>query len=300
MNSLENKTILIAGGSGFLGRKCEDLLSKRGAKVYILTRHPERINEIYWNPEKGEIDSELLGSIQVLINLSGENIGSQRWTEKRIQELDFSRIGTTEFLANHLNQFEALEYFLCASGINSYGWDTGVEHKEEDAFGKDYLSSLSQRWEEAAEQFSGKVSVCKLRIAPVLAKEAGILPAMLNPILKGYGAVLGRGTQYIPWIHWFDLTHLVAHCIDSRLSGVYNANAGQATNEDFTLMLAKVWEKKIRFPKVPAFVLKLMLGKRSVLVLKGTKASNQKIKNSNFHFKFEDLEIALRDIKSGS
>lgn len=300
MTSLKDVNILIAGGSGFLGRKCEDLLSKRGARVFLLTRKPKRSNEIYWNPQKGEIDRDLLGSIQVLINLSGENIGSERWTTKRIKELDFSRIGTTEFLANYLDDFSTLEYFICASGINAYGWDTGIEHPEEDSFGKDYLSSLSERWESAADQFSRKVSVCKLRIAPVLAKEAGILPAMLNPILKGYGAVLGSGKQFIPWIHSYDLTQLVAHCIEGRLSGIYNANAGQATNENFTLTLAKVWEKKIRFPKIPAFILKLMLGKRSVLVLKGTKASNQKIKDTNFHFKFEDLEIALRDIKSGS
>lgn len=297
MKDLDGLNILIAGGSGFLGQRCRAYLKELGAHVYILTRRPKESNDIFWNPEKAEIETGQLAKMHVLINLSGENIGSQRWTKKRIKVMDFSRVGTTEFLASKVHLFTSLRQFICASGINAYGWDTGKVHQEEDPFGTDYISDLSRRWEAAADKFSSRVKVCKLRLAPVLSLAAGMLPAMLSPILKGAGAVLGSGKQGIPWIHETDFTRLVAHCIEQELEGSFNANGGQSTNAEFTSALAKIWEKKLWLPKAPGFLLTLLLGKRSVLVLKGTFVSNVKLKQTGFQFRHEELEEALHSLK---
>ena len=80
---MDNKKVLIAGGSGFIGQKLASLLIDKGFDVSTLTRKPKHSKDIFWNPKKKEIDEKQLGEIAVLVNLVGENIGQGRWTKKR-------------------------------------------------------------------------------------------------------------------------------------------------------------------------------------------------------------------------
>lgn len=288
------KHILIAGGTGFIGKALTQHLQDAGYRVSILTRKPVAANHIYWNPGKGEIDTTLLSEVSVLINLCGEGIADQRWTVKRKQQLYASRIETTRFLAQHSADFHKLETYISASGITCYGLtDTTKIFNEEDTFGQDYISELVKEWENAADLFKATTRVVKLRIAVVLSWLGGALPKMAKPIQFGLGSPIGTGNQPINWIHLTDLCRLFQFAIEQPIEGAFNTNAGNHTNRELTTAIAKSVSKKIVLPYVPAFLLRLVLGEMSDILLKGVHVSNAKLKNAGFNFQIESIEEAV-------
>lgn len=166
---MDNKKVLIAGGSGFIGQKLASLLVEKGFDVSILTRNPKVNRDIFWNPEKKEIDTKQLGEIAVIVNLVGENIGVGRWTKKRKKELVDSRVDSTTFLCELAEKMPKLSYFVCASAINCYGKESDKIHIESDDFGSNFLSQLIKSWENVhvfpipIRGLMGKVITEKLR-----------------------------------------------------------------------------------------------------------------------------------------
>lgn len=294
------KNVLIAGGTGLIGRRLQELLAAEGHSVSVLTRKPQKANEFYWDPAKKEIDEKTLKDVQVLINLSGAGIADSKWTAARKKELYDSRIGANEFLFGQVDKMPLLEQFISSSGINAYGYDDGSsEHVESDAFGTDYLSDLVRQWEESADLFRPKCKVAKIRTAVVLDPKGGALARMKGPIKAGIGSPLGSGEQQMPWIHYEDLVRIFQHVIDQQLEGAYNAVASNASNKAFMKTMATVLQKPFFFPMVPSFVLKIMFGEMADMLLKGAKGSNQLIRSTGYEFAFTDLEKALKDLQKG-
>jgi NAD dependent epimerase/dehydratase family enzyme len=97
----------------------------------------------------------------------------------------------------------------------------------------------------------------------------------------------------MPWIHIEDLCNLFVYAIENELTGTYNAAANCDSNHDFMKALAKALKRPFFMPKVPAFLLKLILGEMSTLVLDSTNASNEKIKNTGFVFQYENIQSTL-------
>ena len=286
------KTVLIAGGSGLIGKKLNQVLSKKGYKVHTLTRTAKHRGQIYWNPSQQTIEGKHLDKVNIIINLTGENIGEKRWTDDRKKALRDSRLKTTQFLHSLVSNFPNLEYYISASGINCYEQDDEV-HVESDPYGKDFLSKLVKEWEAMSDLFESNCKVAKLRISMVLSKRGGALDKMLLPIQLGLGSPIGTGKQMMPWIHVEDLCNLFVYAIENELTGTYNAAANCDSNHDFMKALAKTLNRPFFMPKVPAFLLKLMLGEMSTLVLDSTNASNEKIKNTGFVFQYENIQSTL-------
>jgi len=286
------KTVLIAGGSGLIGKKLNQVLSQKGYKVYILTRRAKHRGQIYWNPSQQTIEGKHLDKVNIIINLTGENIGEKRWTNERKKALRDSRVKTTQFLHSLVSNLPNLEYYIAASGINCYEQDDEL-HVESDEFGIDFLSKLVKEWEEVSNLFENNCKVAKLRISMVLSKRGGALDKMLLPVKLGLGSPIGTGTQRMPWIHIDDLCNLFVYAIENELAGTYNAVANCDSNHDFMKALAKALKRPFFMPKVPAFLLKLMLGEMSALVLDTTNASNEKVKNAGFVFQHETIESTL-------
>jgi hypothetical protein len=286
------KTVLIAGGSGLIGKKLNQVLSKKGYKVYTLTRSAKHRGQIYWNPTQQTIEGKHLEKVNIIINLTGENIGEKRWTNERKKALRDSRTKTTQFLHSLVANLPNLEYYISASGINCYEQDDKV-HIESDPFGKDFLSKLVKEWEAMSDLFESNCKVAKLRISMVLSKRGGALDKMLLPVKLGLGSPIGTGKQMMPWIHIDDLCNLFIFAIENELTGIYNANANCDSNRNFMYALAKALNRPFFMPKVPAFLMKLMLGEMAALVLNSTNASNEKVKNAGFIFQHEDIEATL-------
>lgn len=288
----ENTVILIAGGSGFLGKAFTQELMKQG-EVRILTRtkNPTQTGYFYWNPEKQEIDQRALEGVSHIINLCGASIADKRWTKSRKKELLESRIKPTRFLYSLRPQMPHLQQYISASGINCYDYSQHDKiYTETDPISDDFVSRLVADWEAEADIFKNVCKVVKLRISFVISFDGGALLKLAKPIKMGVAAILGRGNQSIPWIHVEDLVRMASFTIEKQLEGVYNACAGNTTNREITTLLAKRYGKKMWLPSVPAFVLKMMLGELAVLVLEGVKASGAKIETEGFEFMYKDLE----------
>jgi uncharacterized protein (TIGR01777 family) len=288
------QTILLVGGTGYIGKNLEQFLLDKGYSVKILTRNPVKDNHVLWNPEKLMVESEKCQDIQVIVNLCGEGISKKRWTNEQRQLLIDSRVEVTKSLFEMRHYFPKLQHYVSASGITAYGFDDGLtEHQETDNYGTDFLSQLVKKWEEAADMFQKTVTVSKLRIAVVFEWNIGALKQMSNPIKMGIGSPLGSGKQQIPWVHITDLVRLIEFVIENKLEGTFNTNAANHSNEEITRAIAKKLKKRLWMPNVPAFILKIVLGKLSEMVLFGAKASNEKIKQKGFSFSVDSLGKAL-------
>jgi len=290
------KTVLIAGGSGLVGTNLARLLRDKGYAVKFLTRQKSNDSLIHWNPKTKEIDLQELIDVDVVVNLAGANIGDRNWTDARKKELIASRIDSTLFLSEIAAKMPALSYYVGASGVNCYELIPNRIVSESDAFGSDFLSTLVRDWEAASDQFQAHCPYMKLRIAMVLSGKGGSLEAMKKPISFGLGSPLGKGTQYHPWIHIDDLSRMILFGMEQHLTGTYHAVANCDQNRTMMKEISRQMKRPFFLPAVPAFLLKMILGERSMLVLSDLQVSNDKIKKTGFQFQFEQLTDALKAI----
>ena len=294
---MENTFILIAGGSGLIGKRLYAHLYEKGYNVAILSRDKKERNTYYWNPDKGEIDTSILHKVTHLINLSGVSIAGARWTEARKNEIIHSRVFSTEFLYQQKDHFKNLKQYISASGVSCYGVESETKsYTEEDKFGNDFLSEVVEKWEKAADLFSSIALVSKVRISPVLDSRGGFISEMKKPIQFGAGAVLGSGNQWMPWIHQRDLMAIFEFIMKNELTGPYNAVSGNVTNRTLTQMLARKLHRPLVLPALPAWSAKLIFGEMATLFLDGVQVSNQKLKELGFQFQFTELEEALDQV----
>jgi uncharacterized protein (TIGR01777 family) len=296
---MEKQIILLAGGTGLIGKQMQAFLQKQGHEVRVLSRKPSDLskNIFHWEPTKEEIDVTALNGVTTIINLSGAGIADKRWTTERKREMIDSRVQPTHFLASLAPQMSELKQYISASGINCYGYDNHAKvYQENDPFGKDFLSQVVEKWEQAADTLSPYCVVSKIRISVVLTAEGGALETIAKPIKMGLTSALGSGKQWMPWIHIDDLIKIFNFVMENRLEGSFNANAKNVNNLVFTETLAKQLHKKRWLPNVPAFVLKTILGEMATVVLEGVNASNEKIKKAGFVFQYEHLSDALKEV----
>lgn len=298
------KIVLIAGGTGLIGKRLQEILTANGFTVRVLTRQvspTNRHNHYVWDVNNAYIDENAFTDVSVIINLTGANIGSQRWSKSRKNEILQSRVKSTELLYSYVTKLNIpLDKFITASATGYYGAVTTDKiFKETDAPATDFLGNVCSLWEKAADKFQNhSIKTLKIRTGVVLDLSEGALPKMLKPIKMGLGAVLGNGKQYLPWIHVEDICRIYLWSVQNAdATGVYNAVTPQAiTHEQFTKQLATLYRKKIILPSVPKFMLQLLLGEMSVLVTEGSRVSSEKIQQQGFVFEYDTLPHALQDL----
>ena len=296
------EVVLITGAGGMIAK---ELAKKIGQdyEIRFLTRHRKQENEYEWDIKKGTVDETAFDNVSHIIHLAGANISEKRWTPERKRELISSRVDSAELLRATLRKNKIkLKSFISASGINFYGTKTSEKiDVETDPPGNDFLSEVVVLWERAADDFKEQElaeRVVKIRTAVVLSEKDGALKKMVPPVQYYIGSPLGSGKQYMPWIHIEDICSIYEFALkNSAIEGAYNAVSPQhATNKELTKKIAKVLGKPLWMPNVPGFVLKLIFGELASVILEGSRASSEKILNAGFHFKFPDLEKALRDL----
>lgn len=297
------KQVLITGGSGLVGGRLTELLEKKNYRVAHLSRSQESTADreiISWDVNKMNLSPKAIEKFDHIIHLAGAGIVDEPWTEKRKKVIVDSRVKSAQLLAKAIAQNEKKpESFVSASAVGFYGFVSG-EHvfSEEDPSGNDFLGQTCQLWEESVEQMAKmNIPTAKIRIGIVLSEKGGALKEMARPIKMGFGAALGSGKQYLPWIHIDDLCGIFIHAMENKLKGAYNAAAPvQHNNKTFTKKLAKVLNKPLWLPNVPEFVMKIILGKRALLVLEGSRVAVDKIQATGFKFKYDSLESALENL----
>ena len=296
--------VLISGGSGLVGKALCEKLQAKGYDVAILSRSKKNntpFKTYLWDPQNNQIDSEAIASSDYIIHLTGANIAEKKWTASRKKLILDSRVQSANLIFNEVKkQNKELKAFISASAIGYYGAITSDKvFTEEDSFADDFLGHTCKKWEQAAEQFQTlNIRTSILRTGLVLNKQGGALSKMLIPVKMGFASSIGNGKQYLPWIHIDDLCELYIRTIENiSMEGVFNAVAPDfQTNKSFTQALAKTLNKPFFFPNIPAFLLKLVLGEMSVLLLKGSRVSADKLLKNGFVFKFQKLNTALKDL----
>ena len=298
-----NQHILLTGATGMLGKDLIAELLKRGDRVSVLARKPQQISGVkvfLWNVEQQQIDAGCLEGVDSIIHLAGENISKEKWTDKRKKEIIDSRVLSARLLFKTISENEnQVKNFISAAAVGYYGNSADQILTEESPAGNDFLSESCIQWEHAADQ--GKVlgiRVVKIRTGVVLAKKEGALPAIAQPIRLFLGAALGTGQQWIPWIHYQDITQIYIHALDDKsMNESYNACAPfPVTNKTLTKAIAKHLGRPVWPFNVPSKVMKMILGEMSSIVLNSTNTSAQKLLSTGFVFKYTQLDEALSDI----
>lgn len=284
------EVVLITGANGMIAKHLSKYL-ENDYNIKFLTRKKKKENDYEWNIETGYIDIDALKGVDHIIHLAGAGIADRRWSEKRKKIIYSSRVNSAKLILKILirNNLK-ITSFISSSAIGYYGSVTSKNiFTEKNNKGNDFLSDVCYDWEDVAFEFKKNNIVKKiviLRFGIVLDKNGGALKKMIIPIKYYIGAVLGKGNQYMPWIHIDDITNMIIYAIKtSELQGVYNAVAPEhITNKEFTLTLAKQLKKPIFLPNISSFIIKLIFGSSSVLLLKGSRISSKKIIKKGFKF----------------
>jgi len=297
------ESVLISGGSGLVGDVLTTLLIEKGYKVGHISRSSKgdsRVETIVWDLTKKTIDIEKVKKYDYLINLVGAGIADKKWTDERKAEIINSRVDALNFLFEITkNNNIAFKSIVSASAVGYYGFETTDQvYEESDQPGTDFLANTCLKWEKAAFQFNTlALPISAVRIGIVLSTEGGALKELARPIQYYAGAPLGSGKQYIPWVHIHDISNQFIYQMENKLTGSFNGCADEhCTNAEFTKAVAHVLKKPLILPNVPDFVMKVILGERAMMVLKGSAVSNKKIKAAGFQYKYSRLEDALKDL----
>jgi uncharacterized protein len=296
--------IVIAGGSGFLGRALSARLLAGGHDVAVLTRSGGRdapgARAVIWDPD-GTVDvwAGALDGADAVVNLAGAGIGDRRWTPARKRELRDSRLRPTESLVRAVALCARRPgMFLQGSAVGYYGASLDATPIDEThPAGTDFLARLCVDWDGAAMMVEPLgCRLVTMRTGLVLARQGGALPRMALPFRLFAGGRMGTGRQYLAWIHVDDWVALAAWAIgnpDAR--GVFNATApAPVTNAEFASALGAALERPSWLP-APAFALRLAVGTEmaDLLLLNGQRVVPGRAPAAGFRFSYPDVHEAL-------
>lgn len=297
------KNVLIAGGSGLIGRRLSAMLMEKGYTISILsrTRSSENNVKVYlWNTASGFIEDGAIDNADHIINLAGTGIAEKRWTKKRKAEIISSRVNATKTILDAVKKnTHHIKNIICASAIGYYQKNNRELMAEEANPGNDFLANTVQQWEAANHEFEKiQIRTVIFRFGIVLSLKGGALLEMYKPMKYGIAGYFGNGKQYYSWIHIDDVCRMIIHAIENEMMhGIFNAVAPYPeTNKNFMKTLSQVTTGMHLLMPVPPFVIKAVLGEKASIVLDGQKISSDKILNSGFAFHFPDLTNALKNI----
>ena len=315
--------ILISGGSGFLGSAFSYELQRRyqemskDLQITWLTRdsnqaHPSGITMMTYD-ELASSDTYF----DVILNLAGAGIADARWSDARKAQLLASRIKPTQDLLAFIARSNVKPKLLVSgSAIGWYGNQGDKPLTESSGFDTDFAHQLCDDWEKLARQATESgVAVALVRTGVVIHPTGGMLSKLLTPFKMGVGGQLGNGQQIMSWIsrddwvsavifiieqHLNDTTHHInedtqaaRHTTSNKDVTIYNLTApNPVTNHIFTKTLG-AWLHRPTFFTLPQFLLKLMFGEMSTLLIDGQKVFPQALLDAGFEFKHQTLKEAL-------
>lgn len=296
------KNILIAGGSGLIGKCLSDYFTEMGYAVTWLSRKRDgnKYHSFYWNPGDYFCDAEAFHHVDVLIQLAGDNIGSGWWTEKKKNKILQSRIRAIQTIHKQLKKYNLrIPHILQASAIGYYGSRTDeilTEYSKGSSRG--FLSQVVNTWEAEAGVLKEHCECLTiLRTGLYLNPAGGVWPELTQTKRFGFLVVPGEGKQYYSWIHYQDYNRAIAMIISGKIAGTVNLTApNPLTAQDFMNCIAKVSGQKMFIVKVPAFLFRYLLGEKAQLLLDSARVIPEGLLKQNFTFKYPQLSEAILNL----
>ena len=292
--------LLVTGGTGLIARRFIDIFPRY--ECTVLTRDLSRAKEIL--PQSVILIDSLdeysnLDEFDGVINLAGEPIIDNRWTQVQKQKICESRWLITKKLVELINSgVNPPRVFLSGSAVGIYG-DQGdiLLNENSEVISPDFASELCLHWEYLANQVNKATRCVNLRTGIVLDRSGGALSKMLLPFKLCLGGRLGSGCQYMPWVHIDDAVHALDYLMTHEaIHGPVNLVAPKSVrNTDFSKALAKAL-KRVAIIPVPKLCLKIMLGESSLLLLGSQRVAPEKLIENGFVFRYPELNKALVDL----
>jgi len=293
--------VLIAGGTGNIGRRLTQDMIQRGWMVSVLTRSNASVSSM--QPESleyikyGNLDDirELdISEYTYIVNLAGATIAN-KWTESYKKEILDSRIGITSALAYAIISSPGKPSAFFSASASGYYGDTGEEEaNESNPPGKGFLAEVCRKWEESARAAEQNTRLILGRIGVVLDRDSGMIAKLLPQFRAFAGGTPGSGHQWLSWIHIADLSQMIIWALENdKINGAINLCSPYPMRmKEFTALFGHLLGRPA-FLKAPAFVLKLMLGESSEMVLSGQKLKPAQALQFGFEYQYPDLKSAL-------
>jgi len=297
--------VVLAGGSGFLGRALAGAFARAGYEPVVLTRRVRkrgaRVRQVEWDGRTvGPWARELEGAAAV-VNLAGRSVDC-RHTPKHRREIVESRVHSVEALGRAIRSCgEPPAVLVQAASLAVYG-DAGRRVCCEDApAGRGFPVEVCLRWEQVFDSLELPATrKVLLRIGFVLGRDGGALPTLARLARLYLGGTVGHGRQYVSWLHLRDFCRLVLWCVEREgAAGVYNATGPcPVTNAEFMCEL-RCALKRPWSPRVPAWLVRLgafLLRTEPALALEGRRCIPERLVEEHFKFLYTNLESALADL----
>lgn len=303
------KTVLLTGGTGFIGRRLVNALARRGDRVVMLTRDPDRarrrsalpdgVTAAAWDPEREGPWLEEIGRASAIVHLAGEPV-AQRWTEEARRAIVASRVDSTRLIVEGMRRAEQKpDVFVCASAVGYYGPRPADEVLDERARrGEGFLADVVARWEAEAQRAEELgVRTVMLRIGVVLGEGGGAIEKMVLPFKMFAGGPIGPGTQVISWVHADDVEGLALLALgDTRVRGPMNVvSPNPATSKELADAIGRVLRRP-SWLKTPEAIVRVALGDAAEVVTTGQRATPARAKELGYTFRWPDLVPALASI----
>jgi uncharacterized protein (TIGR01777 family) len=301
------KKVILAGGSGFLG-KCIIDHYRSNTRIIVLTRGEPRTSEnvqyVQWDCKTLGTWAEIFEGTDVLINLNGKSVNC-RYTEQNKKLIYSTRLVTTEVLGKVIQQCAnppKLWINSSSATIYRHALDRPMDEETGD-IGTGFSVDVCQQWEKTFKSIQ-TVSTRKvaIRTAIVLGKGGGALTPLKNLAKLGVGGKQGPGNQYFSWIHEQDFVNIIDFISGhDELNGELNvSNPNPITNEHIMRALRKAVGVPFGIP-MPTWVLEfgaMLIGTETELVLKSRRVVPKRLLDAGYKFQFTTIEDALTDLCS--
>lgn len=298
--------ILIAGASGFIGKKLVTAL-KSLHSITVVGRDGANLNRCFMEPvtrvtweRLPDMDTKAFDAI---INLCGYNIATSRWNPDVKKELLDSRVKPTATLIDWAIKNNAKPHFICANAVGIYGMQDNQNSPELDESSlinfehpRDFLSEIGIRWQEVTQPaIDFGMPVTTTRFGVVLGKGEGVLKKLTPSFYMGLGSILGDGKQIMSWVHIDDVISAILFLLDNpKLTGPFNVTSPYPVSQaEFAQALATIIHRPL-FLKMPAWVIRMLFGEMGeCLLLKGQRVLPSRLIEAGFKFSYPDLRVAL-------
>lgn len=297
---MTSKTIAVAGASGLIASATIPQLEGAGWTVVRLVRRTARhAGERTWDP-RNEVPPEVLAGCQAVLNLCGHSIADWPWTRSTRRAILDSRVLATSNLAQAALG-AGVETFLNGSAMGFYGSQGDTPLSESAPTGAGFLADVCRAWERALSPLDGKPArTVALRTGIVLSSRGGSLPPQWRAWKHGLGAILGDGSQWIPWIQLEDMGRAIVHILEQPgLRGPINLCSPHPVRQrEFSQAMDSTVGATTRM-RAPAWILRGLLGDFATELLLSSQRGDPKVlTESGFAWNFPRLGEALGKIRS--
>ena len=291
------KKIVIAGGTGQIGKLLCNHFKNISSEIIVLSRNPKssdkNIKYVSWDGRTIDSWIQELEGVDVLINLTGKNVNC-RLTEKNKSELISSRINSVLVLSKAIdlvNSKPKLWIQSSAIGIYKESYNESL-NEQSNLYGSDFMAELCKEWEKTFIQQTEKFPLLRkviIRTGLVLSHHEGVLPRLIKLVKLGLGGHQGSGKQYVSWINEKDFAEIIEYIAsNNQINDVINLTSPYPlTNAEMMKAIRKNYSIKIGL-SAPSFVIKIvafLIGTQSGLVLNSHKIIPKRIVEFGYKFK---------------